>query len=121
MEEKMYSGNIKISDEAVANIAAIAAKNVEGVIDLDPGTVGNLAEALGVRHITRGVKVEINGEMVSVDLNIIIAFGREIIETAAEVQEKVLEAIEQMTGLIVEKINVNVNSIRPASDKKRNA
>ena len=50
----------------------------------------------------------------------IIAFGRDIIETSAEAQEKIREAIEQMSGLIVDKINLTVTGVRPASEKKKN-
>lgn len=119
MEQKTFSGNIRISDEAIAAIVAIAAKSVDGVIDMDSGTVGGIAEILGIKYLNKGVKVDLKGDTVSVDVNIIIAFGRDIIETSAEAQEKIRESIEQMSGLIVDKINLTVTGVRPASEKKK--
>ena len=110
--EKNETGNIQISDNAIANIAAIAAKSIDGVVDLDGGAVSGIADMLGVKNTSRGIKVEMKGENVSLDINLIVAFGKDIGTVATEVQEKVKEAIENMTGLNVEKINVNVNSIK---------
>jgi len=119
MEQKTFSGNIRISDEAIAAIVAIAAKSVDGVIDMDSGTVGGIAEILGIKYLNKGVKVDLKGDTVSVDVNIVIAFSRDIIETSAEAQEIIRESIEQMSGLIVDKINLTVTGVRPASEKKK--
>jgi uncharacterized alkaline shock family protein YloU len=112
VDEKNDSGSIKISDDAIAAIACIAAKGVDGVSGLDGGAAGALAEALGVTDLTRGIRVSTAGESVSLDMNIIVVFGREISDIASEVQDRVKEAIEKMTGLTVEKIHVNINSVR---------
>lgn len=111
-DEKTEQGNIKISDEAIASIVAIAAKQVSGVIDMDGGPVSTLAESLGVKNATKGIKVDINNENVSVEINIIVAFGIDISDIASQVQDKVKEAIEKMTGLNVEKVNVNINGVK---------
>ncbi len=110
--EKNETGNIQISDNAIANIAAIAAKSVDGVMDLDGGAVSGIADMLGVKNESKGIKVDLKGENVSLDVNLIVAFGKDIGTVASLVQEKVKEAIENMTGLNVEKINVNINSIK---------
>ncbi|MCX7698732.1 MAG: Asp23/Gls24 family envelope stress response protein [Candidatus Goldbacteria bacterium] len=112
-KEKNESGNIRISDNAIANIAAIAAKSIDGVIDLDGGAVSSIADILGVKNESKGIKVDLKDENVSLDINIIVAFGKDIGTVASQVQEKVKESIENMTGLNVEKINVNINSIKP--------
>jgi len=110
--EKNETGNIQISDNAIANIAAIAAKSIEGVVDLDGGAVSGIADMLGVKSESKGIKVDLKDENVSLDINLIVAFGKDIGNVASLVQEKVKEAIENMTGLNVEKINVNINSIK---------
>ncbi len=111
-DEKTDIGNIKISDEAIASIASIAAKQVDGVIDMDGGPVTSFAETLGVKNATKGIKVEINKENVSIEINLIVAFGKDISDIATQVQEEIKEAIENMTGLTVEKINVNINRVK---------
>jgi len=110
--DKTEAGNIKISDEAIATIAAIAAKSISGVVGLDGGPMGNFSEIIGVKNSSKGVKVEMSAETVSVGINLIIGFGEDIADTAALVQEKVREAVEKMTGLTVDKVNVNVNSVQ---------
>jgi uncharacterized alkaline shock family protein YloU len=111
-DEKNDIGNIKISDEAIASIASIAAKQVDGVIDMDGGPVGTLAETLGVKNELKGIKIDMGKESVSVEINLIVAFGSDVSEIATAVQEKIKEAIENMTGLSVEKINVNINRVK---------
>ena len=48
MAEHRDAGNIKISDEAIASIAAIASKEIDGVVDLDGGSAAAFAEAIGI-------------------------------------------------------------------------
>jgi uncharacterized alkaline shock family protein YloU len=110
--DKTDSGNIKISDEAISTIAAIAAKSVDCVVDLDGGAMGNFSEMIGVKDVTKGVKVLMAADAVSIDINLIVAFGCDIAVVAASVQEAVREHIEKMTGLNVDKVNVNVNSVK---------
>lgn len=112
VDNKGDSGNIKISDEAIASIAAIASRDVEGVVDLDGGSAAAFAEAIGIKDSTKGIKIDMLNENVSLDINLVVDFGREVSDVAAEVQDKVREAIESMTGLNVNKINVNINGVR---------
>jgi uncharacterized alkaline shock family protein YloU len=109
---KTDSGNIKISDEAISTITSIAAKSVDCVVDLDGGTMGNFSEMIGVKDETKGVKVTMGADSVSIDINLIVAFGCDIADVAASVQETVRDHIEKMTGLNVDKVNVNVNSVK---------
>ena len=118
VEQKSDAGNIKISDDAIAAIACIAAKDVDGVEELDGGTASALAEALGVRDSIKGVKVEMENETVSLDIDLIVSFGREVSDIASEVQDKVRESIESMTGLTVDKVHININGVRKKSNLK---
>jgi uncharacterized alkaline shock family protein YloU len=110
--EKTESGNVKISDEAIATIASIAAKSVAGVVDLDGGPMGNFSDMIGVKNSSKGIKVEMGSDSVSVDINLIVGFGSDIADVAAAVQDAVREHIEKMTGLTVDRVNVNINSVK---------
>ena len=110
--DKTDSGNVKISDEAISTIAAIAAKSVDCVAGLDGGTMANFSEMIGVKDETKGVKVTMGADSVSIDINLIVSFGCDIADVAASVQEAVREHIEKMTGLNVDRVNVNVNSVK---------
>jgi uncharacterized alkaline shock family protein YloU len=109
---KTDSGSVKISDEAISTIASIAAKSVDSVVGLDGGAMGNFSEMIGVKDETKGVKVTMSAEAVSIDINLIVGFGCDIADVAASVQEAIREHIEKMTGLNVDKVNVNVNSVK---------
>lgn len=112
VEEKTDSGTIRISDEAVATIAAVAARGVSGVVDLDGGSASGFAEMLGIKNEIKGIKVDMHSESVSVEINLVVEFGRDISIIATKVQEEVKDSIEKMASLYVEKVNVNINSVR---------
>lgn len=105
------NGNIKIADDVIATIAAVAAEKVEGVINLQTSLKSSVTDMLGVKNIAKGVKVSIGEEEAVIDMYITVKYGKNIIEIAKEVQEKVKEAIETMTSLQVVEVNVHISGI----------
>lgn len=104
-------GAIRIADEVVSIIAGLAATEVEGVANMSGGIVGGIAEALGRKNLSKGVKVEVGEEETAVDLYLIVSYGSRIPDVAWAVQENVKKAIETMTGLRVVKVNVHVQGV----------
>ena len=104
-------GAIRIADEVVSIIAGLAATEVDGVASMSGGIAGGIAEALGRKNFSKGVKVEVGEEETSVDLFLIVRYGSRIPDVAWEVQENVKKAIENMTGLKVIKVNVHVQGV----------
>ena len=104
-------GNIHISEEVLAAIAAAAALEVEGVSSLAANLGSDIAELLGKKNLAKGVKVEVGETEAAVDLYIIVKFGVRIPDVALNVQEKVKNAIESMTGLSVVEVNVHVQGV----------
>lgn len=105
-------GSIRIADEVVEVIAGLAASEVEGVVGMSGGLVGDLANMLGRnKNLSKGVKVEVGEHEVAVDLFIVVEYGVSIPEVALNVQESVKEAIESMTGLKVVEANVHVQGV----------
>lgn len=112
-------GQIQIADEVIAIIAGIAATEVEGIAGMSGNHSGDLvAEVLGRKNLSKGVKITVGQKDVSVDLNIIIEFGIKIPKVALEVQKRVKNAVETMTGLTVTEINLNIMGIHFAKDKQ---
>lgn len=114
-------GSIRIADEVVEVIAGLATSEVEGVVGMTGGIVGDLAHMLGRnKNLSKGVKVEVGDHEVAVDLYIVVEFGASIPEVALKVQESVKEAIESMTGLKVVEANVHVQGVnfKPLPDMK---
>ena len=103
-------GNIHISEEVLAGIAA-AALEVEGVSGLAANLGSDIAELLGKKNLAKGVRVQMEDEKVTVDLSILMSYGHTIPEVGRAVQDGVKNAVESMTGLEIAAVNVNVGGI----------
>jgi len=104
-------GRTRVADEVVAIIAGLAATEIEGVVGMSGGIVSGIAERLGRKDLTRGVKVEVGEEQVAVDLFLITRYGMSIPDIAQKVKENVKAKIEAMTGLEVVAVNIHVQGI----------
>ena len=108
---KEFTGTVKIADDVVAIIAGLAATEVKGVASMAGNIPNELIAKLGMKKLSKGVKVEVVEENVTVDLGVNLEYGFSIPETTKKVQKKVKEAIENMTGLHVEDVHVRVAGI----------
>ena len=106
------SGSINYSNEVLAKIAALATDEVEGVAGTSGGS---LSDMLGVKN--RGIKVELEKQNVTVDVNIVVEYGKKLHEVSKKVQENIKKSIENMTALNVSAINVNVHSLHMEKPK----
>lgn len=105
-------GNIKISVEVVSTIAGIAASEIDGVSCMYTSFVDGFAQRFGAKKSTsKGVKVDMSGDSVSIDLYIVVEYGVKIPELAWEIQDNVKTSVETMTGLPVEKVNIHIEGI----------
>ena len=117
-EMKMSDGgSITYANEVIAIISGIAANEIEGIAGMV--TSGGFGDIIGKnRNVTRGVKVEVGTEEVSVDLYTIIEYGQPIQRVATEAQENVRKSIEAMTGLKVVRVDVHVQGVSFEKDKR---
>ncbi|HJG03175.1 MULTISPECIES: Asp23/Gls24 family envelope stress response protein [Megamonas] len=111
-------GTIRIADEVVSIIAGLAATEVEGVAGMSGGIAGGIAEILGRKNFSKGVKVEVGEKEAAIDLYIIVKYGVRIPDIALNVQEAVKTAIENMTGLSTVEVNVHVQGVGFPEDVK---
>ncbi|NLM18460.1 MAG: Asp23/Gls24 family envelope stress response protein [Clostridiaceae bacterium] len=117
--ENSIKGERTMSQGFVAQYAAEAARQVEGVLDLDSGVLVSIKEALGVEHDGRGVKVEFgadNSEFVTITIYPICRFGYVLPEVAWNIQEKIKNDVELYTGLIVDFVHVQVMGVQADSE-----
>ena len=103
--EKDTIGEVQIADEVVAIIAGLAATEVEGVDSMAGNITNEWVSRLGMKNLSKGVKVDVTEEHVSVDLSLTMRYGYSIPAVCEKVQEKVKTAIENMTGLSVLDVN----------------
>ena len=110
-------GEVKIADEVVAIIAALAATEVEGVASMAGNITNELISRLGMKNLSKGVKVDVLEGIVTVSLALNLKYNYSIVEVSARVQEKVKNAIENMTGLEVADVNIKVAGVEMESQE----
>ena len=110
-------GEIKIADEVVAIIAALAATEVEGVASMAGNITNELIGKLGMKNLSKGVKVDVLEGIVTVSLALNLKYNYSIVEVSARVQEKVKNAFENMTGLEVADVNIKVAGVEMESQE----
>ena len=101
-------GEVMIADDVIATIAGLAATEVEGVSAMQGNVTNELVGRLGMKNLTKGVRVKVTEDGVAVDLSIQMRYGYSIPKTCKAIQEKVKAAIENMVGLSVEVVNVHI-------------
>lgn len=109
--QPVEKGTVNISEEVVAAIAALAVSEVEGVYGLSSSFTADLAEMLGKKNLSRGVKLTIEDSVVTVEAFVVVTYGYEIPVVANAIQENVINAVESMTGLKCSTVNVDICGI----------
>ena len=104
-------GEVKIADEVVAIIAALAATEVEGVASMAGNITNELISRVGMKNLSKGVKVDVLEGVVTVSLTLNLKYNYSVVEVSGKVQEKVKNAIENMTGLEVADVNIKVAGV----------
>ena len=104
-------GEVKIADEVVAIIAALAATEVEGVASMAGNITNELVSKLGMKNLSKGVKVDVLEGVVTVSLALNLKYNYSIMEISTKVHEKVKNAVENMTGLEVADVNIKVAGV----------
>lgn len=116
-ENKDVFGQIQIADEVIAIIASTASLEVEGVEAAVGAPTSNFVELFGKKNQSKGVKVVVENGSANIELDIAVKFGVKIMDVGYEVQKKVKNAVETMTGLNVTNVNVNIAAISTEKQK----
>ena len=109
--EKDKIGEVQIADEVVAIIAGLAATEVDGVASMAGNITNELISRLGMKNLSKGVKVDVLEGVVTVSLSLNLKYNYSIMDVSAKVQEKVKNAVENMTGLEVADVNIKVAGV----------
>ncbi|MBQ8325663.1 MAG: Asp23/Gls24 family envelope stress response protein [Lachnospiraceae bacterium] len=117
LQEDGSMGTVKIADDVVAMIASLATTEIEGVSALVGNVTNELMSKVGMKKLTKGVKVEVLDRRVKVDLAVTMEYGYNIPSTCGKVQDKVKSAIENMTGLEVVDVNIRIAGVNMAKTK----
>lgn len=117
LQEDEDLGTVKIADDVVAMIAGLAATEVEGIAAMAGNISHDLMSKMGVKSLTKGVKVEVLNKKVKAELTLVVEYGYNIPATSQRVQEKVKSTIENMTGLEVLDVDIRIAGVNMPKDK----
>ena len=111
--------NINIAEEVITTIAGIAVSEISGVAEMAGGIAGGITEVLsGKKNLSKGIKADVAGNNVKIDVNIIVNYGVRIPDVAFDIQNKVKQTVENMTGLKVNEVNVHVQGVNVEKTKE---
>ena len=115
------ASHLTISEEVIGIIAGLAAAEVEGVSGMTLGFVDGINQMLGNnKKYSKGVKIELDGNTVVIDLYVIVRYGVKIPDVAFSIQNSVKASVESMTGLEVKAVNINVQGVTFDKEAKKN-
>ena len=109
-------GTVKVADEVVAIMAGLAATEVRGVAHLAGNITNDMVARVGVKKLSHSVRVEVLENMVTIDLALEVDLGCSIPEVSLQVQEKVKNAVENMTGMKVTDVNIQIAGVKMSEE-----
>ena len=120
ISERIETGNLKISEDVVASIATIAAKEVEGVAELSAAP----ANLKGIFKTKKPIKktsvdVDLNDGVAIIDIYLKIKYGAKVQPVSSEIQKKVKDSVQNMTGIAVSKVNIHISGISIEDKNKK--
>lgn len=119
LREDENIGTVQIADDVVAMIASLAAADIEGVTVMAGNITNELMSKVGMKKLTKGVKVDVLEGNVSVDLAVALDYGYSIPSTSQQIQMKVKNAIENMTGLTCSDVNIRIVGVNMKDKDKQ--
>ena len=105
------SGAVIVSSEVLATIARLTALSLPGVARMNPDLRQEVNRLLRGQARPYGVRVDVEGEVVSIDLHLVALPGYNMLRLGRQVQEEVARAIEEMIGMPVGEINIHIDDV----------
>ena len=114
------NGTVSFATDVVATIAGLAATEVEGVASMSSpsSALADMFSRKNTRNFTKGVRIDLDGNCVTVDVTIVVEYGSPVPDVARSIQENVKKAIETMSGLTVHSVDVHVSGISFERDQR---
>jgi uncharacterized alkaline shock family protein YloU len=115
-------GHVEISDHAIISVIHEAVLSCYGIVDMAPRTFRSaLGKRLGIGSTERGIGIEVNGDSLTIDLSVVVQYGTPIFTVATNVMQTVKFRVEEILGMEVDRVNINVDGLRVSDDAGRSA
>ena len=105
------NGSINISEDVISTMVRTAITEIDGVAGISNTAGAELAELIGIKTVSKGIKVQIVDDTIKVDAVILVRYGCNIVNVAKEVQNSVTEAVQAITGIDKAEVNVHVSGV----------
>ena len=106
-------GQVEISDQAIIAVIHDAVLSCYGIVDMAPRTFRSaIGKRLGISSSERGIGIAIDGDTLTIDLSVVVQFGTPIFTVATNVMQTVKFRVEEILGMHVERVNINVDDLR---------
>ena len=107
----LENGNVMISEDVIASIITEAVSEVEGIDSLAVKPVSEFADLIGMNW-GKGMKITISEDnSIAIDCNVVVKFGQSVIDVATNAQQAITAAVENVAGVKVTNVNVNICGI----------
>ena len=108
---KAENGSINISEDVISTMVRTAITEIDGVAGISNTAGAELAELIGIKTVSKGIKVQIVDDTIKLDAVILVRYGCNIVNVAKEVQNSVTEAVQAITGIDKAEVNVHVSGV----------
>ena len=108
---KAENGSINISEDVISTMVRTAITEIDGVAGISNTAGAELAELIGIKTVSKGIKVQIVDDTIKVDAVILVRYGCNIVNVAKEVQNSVTEVVQAITGIDKAEVNVHVSGV----------
>ncbi len=113
-------GQVEISDQAIIAVIHDAVLSCYGIVDMAPRSIRSaIGKRLGISSSDRGIGIAIDGDTLTIELSVVVQFGTPIFTVATNVMQTVKFRVEEVLGMHVDRVNINVDGLRVGDDTGR--
>ncbi len=113
-------GQVEISDQAIIAVIHDAVLSCYGIVDMAPRSIRSaIGKRLGISSSVRGIGIAIDGDTLTIDLSVVVQYGTPIFTVATNVMQTVKFRVEEILGMHVDRVNINVDGLRVSDDAGR--
>lgn len=105
------NGSINISEDVISTMVRTAITEIDGVAGISTTAGAELAELIGIKTVSKGIKVQIEEDTIKVDAVVLVRYGCNIVNVAREIQDSVTETVQSITGIEKAEVNVHVSGV----------
>ena len=115
-------GQVEISDQAIISVIHEAVLSCYGIVDMAPRTFRSaIGKRLGISSTQRGIGIAVDGNTLTIDLSVVVQYGTPIFTVATNVMQTVKFRVEEILGMRVDRVNINVDGLRVNAESGRPA